>query len=80
MGLMLILAFKRPREERMYYIAVPERLIDPYYRLMQGSGDQLTVGQLKELQAVVMPQIERQYKVYSKEDSTKVKDSLNKKP
>lgn len=70
---MLLLAFKRPREERMYYIAVPERLIDPYYRLLQGGGDQLTVGQLRELQAVVIPQIERQYKVYFKEDSVKVK-------
>lgn len=74
------MAFIRPREERTYYIAVPERLIDPYYRLVQGGGDQLTVGQLKELQGVIMPQIERQYQVYFKEDSTKRKDSLNKKP
>lgn len=78
-----LLAFIPQQQERQYYIGIPERLIDPYYRLMQGSTGDITPNQLKELQDVVMPQIQRQYLVYAKEDSLKtarLKDSINKKP
>ena len=70
-----LLAFVQQQGERQYYIGVPEKMIDAYYRLIQGDCDNLTVKQLKELQGVVIPQIQRQYQVYFKEDSIK-----NKKP
>ncbi len=72
------LGFKQETEEQFFTIKIPRRLGLPTYKIILGQQDEVTVGQFKEVSALISQQLWQQDKKFAILDSINLKkDSTN---